>query len=109
MENEMQELMFEVVNSKKYVRLSAEQLLAFNDYLADAGFSIARMEATKTAGGKTGRRFDYDILVLPEHEEIMAIFMDPERSRAHVKDIVDQAGREGGSFEFLVWAEKPSD
>jgi len=86
-----------------------DQLCAFNNYLADAGFSIARMEATKTAGGRTGRRLDYDVLVMPEHEEDWTFFADPDRSRAHDVNIVDQAVREGGTFEFLVWAEKPSD
>lgn len=109
MEQNMQAFMRELLHGKKYVRLSLDQLSVFNNYLADAGFSISRMEAIKTAGRKAGRRPDYDILVLPEHEVVWATFADPERSRAHVKDIVDQAGREGGSFEFLVWAEKPSD
>ncbi len=109
MEDKMQAFMHELLRGKKYVRLSLDQLRAFNNYLADAGFSISRMEATKTAGGRTGRRLDYDVLVLPEHEEGWAIFSDPARSRAHVMDIVDQAVSEGGTFEFLVWAERPSD
>lgn len=108
MEDKMQAFMQELLHGKKYVRLSLDQLHAFNSYLANAGFSISRMEATKTAGARTGRRLDYDILVLPEHEEGWSIFADPDRSRAHLVDIVDQAVREGGTFEFLVWAEKPS-
>jgi hypothetical protein len=107
MEQQMRAFMEETLNGAKYVRLSRDQLLAFNNYLADAGFSIARMEAVKTEGDRTGRRFDYDILALPDHKEIWAIFMDPERSRDHVKEIVDQTIREGGTFEFLVWAERP--
>jgi hypothetical protein len=109
MEDKIQAFMHELLHGKKYVRLSLDQLRAFNNHLAVAGFSISRMEATKTAGARTGRRLDYDILVLPEHDEGWAIFANPDRSRAHVSDLVDQAVREGGTFEFLVWAEKPSD
>lgn len=109
MEDKMHAFMEELLYGKKYVRLSLDQLLAFNNYLAVAGFSISRMEVTKTAGARTGRRFDYDILVLPEDDDGWAIFANPARSRAHVVDIVDHVVREGGTFEFLVWAEKPSD
>ena len=109
MKDKMQAFMHELLHGRKHVRLSLDQLRAFNNYLADAGFSISRMEVTKTAGGRTGRRLEYDILVLPEHDEGWAIFADPDRSRAHVAGIVDQVVREGGAFEFLVWAEKPLD
>jgi len=109
MEDKMKAFMHELLHGKKFVRLSLDQLRAFNNHLAVAGFSISRMEATKTAGTRTGRRLDYDILVLPEHEEGWATFADPYRSMAHVVDIVDQAVSEGGTFEFLVWAEKPLD
>ena len=78
----MQALMSEVLHGKKYVRLSLDQLRVFNNYLADAGFSISRMEAIKTAGSKAGRHLDYDILALPEHEGVWATFTDPERSGA---------------------------
>lgn len=107
MEQEMQELFEAVQTGSKFVRLPAERLLSFNDILAAKGFSVSRMEAVKTGGRHTGRRLEYDILANREYEDAWAIFLDPERSRLHVREIVDQAGREGGRFEFLVWAEEP--
>ena len=107
MEQELLAQMLEVVDGRKSVRLSADQLIAFNDYLADAGFSISRMETIKMEGSQTGFRLDYHILANPSDEEIWDIFLDPERSRTYVKGMVDETIMEGGVFEFLVWAEKP--
>lgn len=109
MEQEMQDLLEAVQISPKFVRLSPHKLLAFNDYLAANRFSVSRMEAVKIAGERTGRRLDYDILANRAFEGAWEIFMDPERSRALVKEIVEDALLEGGEFEFLVWAEEVPD
>lgn len=103
----MQVVTQEFLDGKVPARLSGDQLLAVNDYLADAGFSIARMEVTKTTGPRRGRRFDLDILALPDHAESWATFMDPHRSRVKVKEIVDQTAKEGGTFQFMIWADRP--
>ena len=109
MEQEMQDLLEAVESGNKFIRLSAEKLLAFNDYLAANGFSVSRMEGVKIAGERTGRRLDFDILASRSYEDTWEIFMDPERSRVHVKELVEEALREGGKFEFLVWAEEVPD
>ena len=109
MEQEMQAPLETVESGNKSVRLSPHKLLAFNDYLATNGFSVSRMEAVKIAGERTGRRLDYDILANRAFEGAWEIFMDPERSRALVKEIVEEAMLEGGKFEFLVWAEEVPD
>ncbi len=109
MKQEMQDLLERVLFgafAAKSVVLPTEKLIAFNDYLADAGCSITRMEVTKTEGNRAGRRLEYDIFVDMKYEESRAIFMDPERSRAHVKEIVDQTLNDGGTYEFRVWAER---
>jgi hypothetical protein len=107
MEKEFLAKTLDIVVGRSFARLSTDQLIAFNDYLADAGFSISRMETIKKEGTQTGFRLDYHILANPSDEEIWDIFLDPQRSRAYVKGIVDETILEGGTFEFLVWADKP--
>ncbi len=106
--NQKFEEMLRQLETGAFVRVEpSSEFLKFNEFLAEAGYSVARLEVVKMSGERTGRCFEYDFLANPGYEEEWHIFLDPQRSAANIRDIVRRALSAGGEYRFLVWAEKP--
>lgn len=84
----------------------AQRMLEFNEHLRKAGYSVARLEVVKLEHPGRGRRFEYDFLANMKDPEAWHAFIDPDRSAANIRGIVVEASSEGGTWQFLVWAEK---
>ena len=82
-------------------------MLEFNEYLAASGYSIPRLEVVKVQGHRTGFRMDFFFLANKDYEEEWQILLDPQRSAANIREIVQGALSEGGEYRYLVWAEIP--
>ncbi len=91
-----------------YVEPSS-RMLEFNEYMASRGYSVARLEVVRLQGPGPGRAFEYDFLANESsgNERQWQIFLDPQRSAANIRDIVQRALSEGGEYRYLVWAEVP--
>ncbi len=92
-----------------YVEPSSK-MLEFNEYMALRGYSVARLEVVRLRGQGPGRAFEFDFLAnrSPGYEKQWQIFLDPQRSAANIRNIVQRAQGKGGEYRFLVWAEIPT-
>lgn len=102
--------MLERLEAGDFVRVEPSSvMLEFNEYMASRGYSVARLEVVRLRGHGPGRAFEFDFLAnrSPRHAEEWQIFLDPQRSAANTRDIVQRALSEGGEYRYLVWAEVP--
>jgi hypothetical protein len=99
--------MLDRIDARAFVRVEpAQRMLEFNEYLREAGYGVARLEVVKLERPRRGRRFQYDFLANMDDPEAWHVFIDPDRSAANIRNIVTDASSEGGTWRFLVWAEK---
>ena len=104
------EEMLKQLETGAFVRVEpSSEMLKFNEYMASRGYSVARLEVVRLRGQGPGRAFEYDFLANESsgNERQWQIFLDPQRSAANIRDIVQRALSEGGEYRYLVWAEVP--
>lgn len=104
------EEMLEQLETGSFVRIEpSSAMLEFNKFMASRGYSVARLEVVRLRGDGPGRAFEFDFLANegPGYEKQWQIFLDPQRSAANIRDIVQRALSEGGEYRYLVWAEVP--
>ena len=89
--------------------ISEAELLEFNEYLAQRGFGVSRMEVKRAEGGTVPPNHGYEVAPQPfpgDDDQWMNHF-DPVRSAAYVREQVQYAKADGALFDYKVWAEKP--
>lgn len=89
--------------------ISEAELLEFNEYLAERGFGVSRMEVKRAEGGKVAPNHGYGVTPqpFPGDDKHWMHHFDPVRSAAYVRESVQYAKADGALFDYKVWAEEP--
>ncbi len=89
--------------------LSEAELLEFNEYLAERGFGVSRMEVKRAKGGTVRPNHGYGVTPqpFPGDDDHWMHHFDPARSAIYVREQVQYAKADGALFDYKVWAEQP--
>jgi hypothetical protein len=89
--------------------LSEAELLEFNEYLAERGFGVSRMEVKRAKDGSVRPNHGYEVSPqpFPDDDDHWMHHLDPYRSAAYVREAVQYARDDGALFDYKVWAEQP--